>query len=579
MAYIKKANKPTAEAEEQARIVNETIEAVKALAAKTAQGQQPKDNGFSVDKVTAGKIEKLRFEAVPIDKNLSRIFFWDTDGVRRDLGAFPNPKAVDDIESYPAKLFREIGDRIKQNDSAEAELYKKVNEAFAEIITPIKNLSDNPRFPEDMMGFAALEDAIIKADELTQPLTKNLTKVQDNLRAYYRDFSALMDEVAKLIDENSLYGLFVEEVYNLSLEPEYKAAELDRLSFDYEDEAKEKEADTPHNKALHIAWDRAGKRLKEIERLNAQNKQDNQDEQGKQDNKETRPVIKVERKDSPATIIPVDKVNSAVWKMLARANTSGQYEFDFVTGKPIKKGQRVIDPLVMYSLDFDKIEKAAPETAQIVKHLTPYDKRVMIAVAALYNAGNEYFTITDIWHKMGNAQEKRPAKIDFEKINSSLKKQSYAHLVLNNMGEQNAAYNYPKFHYEGELLQFEKVTAEIDGQPIESAIHLFREPPLVTFARDRKQITTVKNAVLESPVSKTEQNLQIDDYLIERIAAMKREPKNSRKILYKTLFDDCGITRNQSRAKETIERYLKHYKATDFVKDFQVQGDCIIITP
>lgn len=579
MAYIKtKTEKITTEAEEQARIVNETIAAVKALAAKAAQGEQPKDSGFSVDKVTAGKIEKLRFEAEPIDKNLSRIYFWDKDGVRRDLGAFPNPKAVEDINSYPAKLFREIGDRIIQNDSAEAELYKNINAAFAEILTPIKNLEHNPLFPEDLIGFAALEDALIKADELTQPLTKTLTEAQDSLRAYYRDFSALMDEVSKLIDENSLYGLFVEEVYNLSLEPEYKAAELDRLSFDYEDEAKEKEADTPHNTALHIAWDRAKARLVEIEKQKAQGEQDNQDTQEKQEKKDIRPVI-FKRKESPSTVMPVDKVNNSIFKMLSRAE-SGQYEFNFVTGKPIKRGKEKLDPLVTYKLDFGELEKAAPETAQIVKHLTPYDKRVMVAVAALYNAGNSYFTITDIYHKMGNSKDKRPNKADFEKINNSLKKQSYAHLVLHNLGEQDINYKYPEFKYSGQLLQFEKVTAEIDGQPIESAIHMFREPPLVSFARERQQITTVKNAVLESPVNKTEQNLQIDDYLIEQIAAMKRDPKFNRKILFKTLFVNCEVKgKNPARTKETIEKYLKHYKQTAFIKDYQVEKDFVIITP
>ena len=378
--------------------------------------------------------------------------------------------------------------------------------------------------------------------------------------------------LTEALDSNPFFARYADEIEKLSKDPAYKDADVYRPGLDYEDEAKTKLADNLHNKALILAMENARAAAE------AQETQQKQDTQEKQDNKDN-PVVKVERKDSPATIIPVDKINSNIFKMLARATPSGQYEFDFVTGKAVRKGQRVIEPLVTYSLDFDKIEKAAPETAQIVKHLTPYDKRVMVAVAALYNAGNSYFTITDIWHKMGNPQDKRPAKIDFEKISNSLKKQSYAHLVLNNLGEQKADYNYPKFHYEGDLLQFEMVTAEIDGQPIQRAVHLFREPPLVTFARDRKQITTVKNAVLESPVSKTEQNLQIDDYLIERIATMKRDPKSSRKILYKSLFEDCGITRNQSRAKETIERYLKHYKATEFIEDFQAQGDCIIITP
>ena len=561
MAYhLDKEKEPTEEAKKEARIAIETIEKTTKEAAKMNPSDIADENsGLKEAYKTAKQLLGKNFQSMfvePVDEYTSQLFVVDEKGYRKNLGTIPTQKGLNmGMDNYTKKLLKEVANRVEEREEWELDFEKTIAEKFETLDKTSLNMTKEMAEKLQKLNIGAPLEAL---------------KFQvDN---YFKNFSTAFEALTEYVKSHPVFTLFLEELNALAEDPEYKGADLDRPSLDYVDEKETIEADTLHNKAIHLAMERAKARLLE------QEKQEKQETQEKQDNKYA-PVIRVERKNSPTTIIPVDKVNSAVWKMLARATPSGQYEFDFVTGKPIKKGQTVIEPLVMYSLDFNKLEETAPETAAIVKHLTPFDKRVMVAVAALYNAGNTYFTITDIWHKMGNAQDKRPAKLDFEKINNSLKKQSYAHLILNNMGEQKADYNYPKYHYEGELLQFEKVTAEIDGQPIESAIHLFREPPLITFARDRKQITTVKNAVLESPVSKTEQNLQIDDYLIERIAAMKRDPKSSRKILYKSLFDDCGINRNQNRAKETIGRYLKHYKATDYIKDFQAQEDCIIITP
>jgi hypothetical protein len=141
---------------------------------------------------------------------------------------------------------------------------------------------------------------------------------------------------------------------------------------------------------------------------------------------------------------------------------------------------------------------------------------------------------------------------------------------------------YPQFCYDGPLLPFARISAYLNGTLTESAVHLFREPPLVSFARERKQLSTVKLEVLESPVSKTDANLQIDDYLIERICHMKSpKSKTPRKILLSTLYGNCGISspKQRSRAPEKIKRYLEHYKTTGFIAGYTMTGDSITIDP
>lgn len=138
--------------------------------------------------------------------------------------------------------------------------------------------------------------------------------------------------------------------------------------------------------------------------------------------------------------------------------------------------------------------------------------------------------------------------------------------------------NYQRFRYDGNLLPMERISAVVNGQTTDSAVRLFREPPLISFAKDRKQITTINRNVLESPLSKTELHLKIEDYLIEQISHMKKG-KIKKRMLYETIFINADISerKQKTRAKEDITRYLDHYKQKDFIKDYQTDNEGITI--
>ena len=135
-------------------------------------------------------------------------------------------------------------------------------------------------------------------------------------------------------------------------------------------------------------------------------------------------------------------------------------------------------------------------------------------------------------------------------------------------------------NYDASLLPFERISAYINGQLTESAIHLFREPPLVSFARERNQITTISRQLLESPINKTDANLLLEDYLIERIGRMKNTKSNAPlKMLFKTIYEKCAITtaKQKQRAPEKIRRYLDHYKKCGWIKGYKEDTDGIKI--
>ena len=229
----------------------------------------------------------------------------------------------------------------------------------------------------------------------------------------------------------------------------------------------------------------------------------------------------------------------------------------------------------MTNIDFDALEDS--EAVNISKKLTPFDKRVYMAVAALYNAGNEVFSLTQIYIAMGNTG--RPSKADLQKISDSLTKMMKAAIKISNE-EEAKIYNYDKIVYNGSLLPMERISGvNIKGKITESAVHPFREPPMLTFAKKHgNQLTAVNIKVLQSPVSKTDENLQIDDYLIERISKAKSSTL-SKKILIKSICENANITskKQQSRLPEKLARFLDHYKESNFIKGYTLTKDSIII--
>ena len=271
---------------------------------------------------------------------------------------------------------------------------------------------------------------------------------------------------------------------------------------------------------------------------------------------------------------PLDKPNREIWDLLSGTKYNNQLQLATVT-IDTSKGKKKRETGIIYGISFDKLEEAAPNL-KITKQLTQYDKRVYIAASAIFNAGNEVTTATQIYRVMGNTG--KPKAADVKKINDSLTKMGAARVYLNNSHEAKTYTGYPVFKYDADLLPFERVTATVNGQVTETAIHFFREPPLMTFAKERKQITTLPLQLLESPVSKTDANLAIDDYLLERISHIKKGKANP-KILYESLYEKCRITtkKQKQRTPEKIKRYLDHYKECDFIYDYAEESDGIYI--
>lgn len=267
---------------------------------------------------------------------------------------------------------------------------------------------------------------------------------------------------------------------------------------------------------------------------------------------------------------PLDKPNANIWNML-KEDTGGQLRIDF----NMLPKQPELQAYAIYSINFDELGS----NLKISKTLTPYDKRVYIAVSALFNAGNDVITLTQIYYAMGYTG--KPAKKQIERINESVEKMRKAYVTLDNTAEANALKNVKRFKYDDYLLPLKSITAVVNGKLSDRAIKLYEEPPLIRFAKQRNQVTTITVKLLQSPISKTDGNLAIDDYLLEQISRKKRTGTKPFRLLYDTIYKRTNITTKlqRSRAPEKIKTYLDYYEQEGFIKGYTIQPDGITIEP
>lgn len=296
-----------------------------------------------------------------------------------------------------------------------------------------------------------------------------------------------------------------------------------------------------------------------------------------------------------STDFPIDKLNNSVWGLLE--NAIKQTEDGQISMLPVQKSGSKTPIFVQYAISFDDLEKNNPGLS-FARKLTPYEKRVYIAAGALWNVKKEQaFTYSELYAAAGYIG--RPGGNDTDKLAAALTKMSGTKIFVDNADESDN-YNYPRFVYDGQLLPMERISKVENGKQIDALIHLFREPPLISYARVHKQITTISIKLLQSPLSKTDANIRLEDYFIDRIAKAKNDRQKLKKkrcytqedhdkkakdlekpfrMLLNTVYENTQIitVKQKQRANEKIRKLLDHYKTEKFIKDYSIDDSAINI--
>ena len=285
---------------------------------------------------------------------------------------------------------------------------------------------------------------------------------------------------------------------------------------------------------------------------------------------------------------PVDKVNGGVWGLSEKEYRERLlYRMESVKradGGELKRKPKELT-LVCF-LNFDALEANG---ITVKRKLTYFDKRVYIALASLYLAGNDEVTLSEVWRAMGN-RDTTPAPNQLKNIRESITKMIFTYLKVDDR-EEHESYNYdindPEAGwndglYDGPLLHaaFVGERTRVRGQTTHKTLQLYNVPALVSFAKMRKQFTTIDPKLLQAPQNKTEGNLAIEDYLLIRISrAKKNSNKRREKILLETLYDRAGITtkKQKQRAPEKIRKYLDYYKEQGSIRRYDLQADSVTI--
>ena len=262
-------------------------------------------------------------------------------------------------------------------------------------------------------------------------------------------------------------------------------------------------------------------------------------------------------------LMPIDKINNELTKIDASKEKEQTFLFD--VGK--KKKQNAT---VLLSVDFTELAKNCPE----VERLSEFDKTVMNVIGSISYYG---YNVTTTGQVAKMLRRTTNAKFN-KKIAESLSCMTAIQTSIDNE-EAAKRLGYDRLIYKGSMLPIERVTAIVNGQVVEDAIHIFRMPPLVEYALKCGQVITIPaDFYSNTAISNSKYSLPLKNYLLRRIKQKNADEYD--KILLKTIWKECEIEdeRGQRRSVETIKTLLEELKDRGELYDYEIKKEYVKLT-
>ena len=145
-----------------------------------------------------------------------------------------------------------------------------------------------------------------------------------------------------------------------------------------------------------------------------------------------------------------------------------------------------------------------------------------------------------------NSEYIHPDKL--KEIEESIDKCMFSKLVID-ATEEAAYYGFEEAKYDGSLLSAEKMTIKMGGRRV-AAYKILVEPLLYRYAKAGKQISAIDIKLLDTPVSKTNDIIVLQGFLLRKIEAMKSD-RTADRIIHMMIFIKFSVLMNRKSEKST----------------------------
>lgn len=208
-----------------------------------------------------------------------------------------------------------------------------------------------------------------------------------------------------------------------------------------------------------------------------------------------------------------------------------------------------------------------------------FDKLVHDGVAAIYAAGNTFFTVQDLYRACNGLDIKYIDEQTLEPYIESIEASRQRLLRIDATDQVNAYYKgkIKKFIYDDNFLPLKGAEIELSNGTILKGYVFKGAPPLYEYSSNIRQIVSAPMRLLRA--SKTVRNTPevalITNYLIQRIDGIKNK-KNAlqNKIAYDAIFtaasiDTSKLDRTQlKRKRDIVKAKLDYFKLQGFIVDY-----------
>jgi len=276
-------------------------------------------------------------------------------------------------------------------------------------------------------------------------------------------------------------------------------------------------------------------------------------------------IMEAYRTKYPAEFLfPSDKVSGKAFSGALLANKKNVLAME-------KAGSKIqISTIVQ--IDFDNIPGV---TLSYPGGLSEYDREVHDALVSLHITGNAVFSPQMVYQALTGNREARLEEKQTEAIRQSINKLMNCKITID-ASEEAKARGWTKNVYEGRLIAWEKVTAELNGTTSE-CYRFLRSPILFEYASKKNQIARADIKLLNSPVNKNEESITLQGYLLRRIMAMNGKSRLNPSILYQSIYEQLhleatnpvALSKKKAQIRTKVKAILDYWVDQKFISAYK----------